>query len=207
MALCLLVACNKSDSPATTAPRYMYVASGACYGGGVTTSTGSSTIVAYNLNTGQETALIADYNSFSPGDNPVAIAAYDPSHILVTIENASGRRVDVVSLTALNSITTYLTNSTALSGVLRAMELLSDGSLLISKSSAIEKFSSGKSRVLQGANPYINAPGGSCATSTTLISSLQTLSNGKILYAHAGATPNNKIGLISATGYSTAADC
>jgi hypothetical protein len=33
------------------------------------------------------------------------------------------------------------------------------------------------------------------------------LSNGKLLFIHAAATPNNKIGMISSTGYVAAGDC
>jgi hypothetical protein len=77
----------------------------------------------------------------------------------------------------------------------------------VSKSNSIEKFSVAKARVLQGASPYVNAPGLGCATSTTLISSVTTLPNGKILFAHSAATPNNKLALISSTGYATTADC
>ena len=82
-----------------------------------------------------------------------------------------------------------------------------NGSLLVSKTTAIEDFSSNKARILQGANPFVNAPAGACATSTTLISSMTTLPNGKIIFAHAAATPNNKFGVISSTGYAAASDC
>jgi hypothetical protein len=194
-----------SDSP-TTPSRYLYVASGSCYGGGVTTSTGTGTVSRFDLKTGAWLSLVQDYNTSSPGDQPVGIANYDRDRLLVTIENTSGRRVDLISKVG-GAFSTYLTNSTALNAVLRAVLLLPDKSVLISKSSAIEKFSSGKSRVLVGANPYVSAPASSCATSTTLISSMISLSDGKIVFAHAAATPNNKIALISASGYSTTADC
>lgn len=184
----------------------LYVASGGCYGGGVTLSAGSGTIAAFDPATGAFRRVVVDYASYSPGDTPVAIADYDATHILVAVENTSGRRVDLVSKFG-QSVSTYLSNSTALNGVLRTSKFLDDGSLLISKSTAIEKFTPAKGRVLQGANAFVQAPASTCATSATLLSSLDTLSNGKILLSHAAATPNNKLILISKSGYATTADC
>jgi hypothetical protein len=183
----------------------LYVASGSCYAGGVATSAGSSTVVAYDLN-GMFHHVVVDYNSLSPGDSPVGIVDFDANNVLILVENTSGRRIDLVRKDG-GGIFTYLSNTTALSAVVRRMTKFTDGGLLVSKTSAIERFSSGKSRILQSANPYINAPAGSCATSTTLISGLATLSNGKILFSHAAATPNNKIALISSTGYAALGDC
>jgi hypothetical protein len=87
------------------------------------------------------------------------------------------------------------------------MFLLPSGSLLVSKTTAIEDFASNKSRITQGANPYVNAPAGACATSATLISSVTALPSGKIVYTHAAATPDNKFGVISSTGYASPTDC
>lgn len=184
----------------------LYVASGGCYGGGVTLSAGSGTVAAFDPATGAFRRVIVDYASYSPGDTPVAIADYDATHILVAVENTSGRRVDLVSKFG-QSVSTYLSNSTALNGVLRTIRRLTDGSLLISKSSAIEKFTPAKGRVLQGSNAFIQSPGSTCATTATLISDFVMLSNGKVLFSHAAATPNNKLVLISSTGYATTADC
>lgn len=184
----------------------LFVVSGACYGGGVTLSTASNTVTAFDLQTGNYHHTVLDYGLFSPGDSPVAIEELDSDNILVLVENAAGRRIDVVRKDGA-SARSYLTNTTALSAVMRALKRLTDGSLLVSKSSAIEKFGSNKARVTQGANPWVSAPAGACATSTTLISSVETFSNGKILFAHAAATPNNKIALISSTGYAAAGDC
>ncbi|MGE4131641.1 MAG: hypothetical protein AB7F86_08375 [Bdellovibrionales bacterium] len=184
----------------------IFVASGTCYGGGVTTTTPSQTVAAFDLNTGSFHHLVVDYGILSPGDSPVAIQEYDADNMLVVVENTLGRRVDLVRKDG-SSFQTYLVNSTALNAVLRSVRMASDGSVLISKSSAVEKFNSARGRVTQGANPYVNAPAGSCATSTTLISSIEVYPNDKILIAHAAATPNNKISLISSTGYAAAGDC
>lgn len=187
--------------------KYLYVASGSCYGGGVATSAGpANTVAKFNLSTGQLEQVIIDYNQVAPGDSPVSIYNYDNDSLLVLIENAAGRRIDLVKKNG-SGYSTYLTNAAGLSAVLRSLVILSDFSLLVSKSSAVEKFNAGKARVTSGANPYVSAPAGTCATSTTLISSAIAHSSGKIVYTHAGATPNNKIGVISSTGYSTAGDC
>lgn len=204
---------KKSDSPdalnatASSPKNYLYVASGACYGGGVATSNPTYTVTKFNLSDGSFNSLVVDYNSFSPGDIPMGVVDFNSTEILVLIENPAGRRIDVVEKAGNNAVSTYLTNSTALNSVMRGMFRLANGSLLVSKTTAIEDFASNKARIVQGANPYVNAPAGSCATSTTLMSSVAALPNGKIIYAHAAATPNNKIGVISSTGYATAADC
>ncbi len=220
LVLCLQLACVESGDkyasvtePSTNTPsadntikKYLYVASGACYAGGLGTSVRSNTVARFESGTGKFDRLVVDYNAFSPGDAPVGIGEQDKTKLYVLIENASGRRVDSVAKDGL-SIATYLTNSTALSGVLRALWVMPDSSLLVSKSVAIEKFSSGKARVMAGASPFVNAPASTCATSTTLMSGLTTFANGKILFLHAGATPNNKFGLIASGGYNVTADC
>lgn len=187
------------------APRYLYVASGACYSGGVAASAASNTIAKYELKTGKLEGVIADYNTFAIGDSPVGLAPYGLS-LLVAVENTGGRRIDRLARNG-SSLATHLVNSTALNGALRDIKLASDGSLFVSKSTAIEKFSTGKARLTQGANAFIQAPAGNCATSATLNTSVNILSNGKILYTHAAATPNNMIGIIAANGYAAAGDC
>ena len=133
---------------------------------------------------------------------------YDSKRILVAVENAAGRRVDLVNKDG-SGFSTYVSNTTALSAVLRGARFLSDGSLLVSKSSAIEKFAAGTGvRVVKtGPLPYVNAPAGSCSASATLISGIDTLSNGKIIFTHASAAPNNRLNLVSSSGYTSAADC
>lgn len=189
------------------ARRSLYVASGACYGGGVATAPGpANTIVKYDLSTGALKQVVADYNQISPGDAPVSFVEYDANRLLVLVENAGGRRIDLINKDGSGG-SAFLINATALSAVMRGMLLLPDSSLLVSKSSAIEKFTGAKARVTSGVNPFVNAPAAPCATSTTLISSIATSPSGKILYTHAAPTPNNILGVIKSTGYAVAADC
>lgn len=212
--LALILGCNGSGSTPFNNSAYdvggersLYVVSGACYGGGVTTSTGpANTVAKYNLNTGALEKVVVDYNVLAPGDSPVAIQDYDNDRLLVLVENTGGRRVDLVNKND-GTVSTYLVNTTALGTVLRSFAMLTDLSLLVSKSGSIEKFNSGKARVMIGANAFVNNPAGVCATSTTLISSVVVHGTGKIIFTHAGATPNNRIAVVSANGYSVAGDC
>lgn len=222
--LCLtFLNCNKDDSEdsiqkifitptptpvpePTPEPKYIYVSSGTCYAGGVATSTGSATIARFRYEDGAFDSIVMDYNTFAPGDFPVGLLNFDNENLLVAIENASGRRVDKVAKDG-SQFNVFLLNSTALSGILRDIKRSADGSILISKSTAIEKFTTSKARVTQGANPFISAPGSVCATTATLISSFALMPNDKIAFVHAAASPNNKLNLISSSGYVTTADC
>jgi hypothetical protein len=167
-------------------------------------ATPSNTIVRYKENGGFD-SVVVDYSNF-PSDTPVDMVNLDDNYLLVLVENASGRRIDKVAKNG-SGFSTYLSNSTALSAQLRSMFATLDGGLIVSKGTALEKFSSNKSRVLSGAAAYVNAPAGACATSTTLISRTLQGPSGTIVYLHDAATPNNKIGLVKSTGYAVAADC
>lgn len=186
--------------------RYLYITSGACYSGGVTTSAGSFTIARYSKTSGAFDRLILDYGEVAVNDAPVSLIQLSIEQLLVLVENTGGRRFDLLDINR-GQVTSYLINSTALNGALRKFTKLTDGSFLVAKSTAIEKFNSAKARVTQGANPFVNNPQGSCAGSATLISSTDVLTNGKILFTHAATSPNNRIGVISATGYAAPADC
>lgn len=213
-ALVVSVSCQKqpedenqngsSSNPDST--RYLYIASGSCYVGGLTASSSAKTIARIDLATGNIHDVIVDYNTASPGDAPVGLVNADGNSLLALIENASGRRVDRVTKTSSgNAYQTYFTNATALNAVLRSMITAPDGALLISKSNSIEKFAA-KTRV--GTAPYVSAPAGACATTNVNITAVAvTPSFGHILYAHANTAPNNKIVAIKSTGYAVAGDC
>jgi hypothetical protein len=200
----LLVACGsdpKSQFLNNPEQKSIYIASGACYGGGVTLSTGSGTIVKYNLETKVMT-LIKDYQASASADFPAGLDNYNSAQLVALVENAAGRRVELVNKSGGSS--TWFTNSTALASVTRGIKVLRDGGVLIPETTGIEKFNSSGGR--QGA-PFITNPGGTCATVNTLVVASDELPNGKILLVHAAATTNNKTALISATGYAVVADC
>lgn len=219
--IALQFACQKKSEdskeevffPSVTTSKYLYVSSGACYSGGgnttFTAATSSNLIYRLRLDSGVKDMTLADFNSApaSSGDSPIAIVDSGSTHLLALIETTSGRRIEKFLKSAQPTRSTFSTNSTALSAVLRAMIPTLDGGIIVSKSSAIEKFNNLGQRLTIGASsPWVNAPGGSCASSATLISSIQQLSNGKIIFTHAAAS-QNKIGLISAAGYTVTADC
>ncbi|HMN69694.1 MAG TPA: hypothetical protein PKC28_14220, partial [Bdellovibrionales bacterium] len=176
-------------------------------GGGVTTSVGpTNTMSKWNVDTGEFEGIVIDYNHLAPGDSPIAIEDYDSEYMLVLVENTT-RRIDLVRKDG-KGFTTYLLNGTALNAAVRDIHLLPDYSLLVSKATAIEKFNSGLARVMVGANPYVSAPAAPCAASNTNVTSVTThAATGKIVYTHGAASPNNRIGTISATGYAIAGDC
>ncbi|MGE0633212.1 MAG: hypothetical protein AB7O96_12435 [Pseudobdellovibrionaceae bacterium] len=212
---CASCAQPPEDEATTSSSRYLYVASGACYSGGGNTAfsntTSSNVVYRINLSTGVKDITVADYNS-SPsqaGDSPVGIASIDSENIYVLVENtttAGARRIERVAKSADGSRALFSNNTTALSAQLRGMSLLSNGDFLISKSTALEKITSANVRVLKGANPYVSAPAAPCATSTTLMSKVSTMSNQFIVFLHA-ATSQNRFGFVKAEGYGASGDC
>lgn len=206
-------ACEKKEEAlAAVAPasKYLYIATGACYVGGLTAESYSRRVSRVNLSTGVLDSTIADYNSAGV-EYPVGLVSLDNDYIAVLVENATGRRVDKVNKKRVipnSEIQTYIPSNAGLSSVNRAMIATADGGLLISRSSAIERYSSSKARVVLGAsNPWGNITAGACLGSNTLITAMAMLSNGKVVFTHAAASPNNRMGVITSTGFSTGTDC
>jgi hypothetical protein len=162
-------------------------------------------VVARYTSSGVLDRVIRDYSA-APGDTPVAIGHYDSTRILVLVENASSRRVELVAKDG-STYSSWIANATAMSAQVRDLAYTSDGGVLVSKGTAVEKFSSAGARITSGANPYINAPAAPCATATTLIPRVTIGPSDSIFFAHSAATPNNRIGIINSAGYSIAADC
>lgn len=209
--LTLLLSCSPdsgSSSGSTTAAytgAYIYVASGTTYAGNAIVMSTPVNVVSRFQADGTFDRIIRDYSA-SPNDTPIALAPYDADHILVAVENAAGRRIEIVAKDG-SSFTTWVSNTVALTTQLRDMISSGDGGVLVSKGGAIEKFSSAGARVLSGANPYVNAPAAPCATATTLITRMALGPSGSIFFGHAAASPNNKIDIINPNGYSVATDC
>lgn len=197
---------KKEEKMASEPISEVYLASGSVYVGlGVTTASPSQTVSRFD-SLGNFIAVLRDYTS-SPGDSPVSLADYDPQHILVLVENTASRRVELVRKDG-KGFSTLFTNA-GLSTVLRNMTHDSSGALLISRSAAVEKFTTSGVRVTVGANAFVNNPAGSCATITSNINAVATGPDGQVLVAHAftAASPNNKVVMIAKTGYAAAADC
>lgn len=196
---------NGSNSSLSTS-RYLYAVSGGCYAGSATISTASKTIVRYNLETGNIDRTVYDYNS-SSGDTPVAAMNLDDGNLLVLIENTSGRRLEKVSKTEMtrSTVATYPTGTW--NSVARDIVPLALGGYMIPRSASMEKYSSGHSRVPTATStfPWLNAPAGACATSTTLVTRAVELSNGKVIFSHATAN-QNRVGLLPAN-MNASTDC
>lgn len=227
-ALCALSACQKELETPSKA-RYLYVASGACYSGtGNTTYTGttaSNVIFRLNLETGQYEGRIADFTvaSEAPGTTPVSIIDYDEDNLLVLLQHASLRRIEMVKKTLDGERQVYYNNTSnaapfgALQSNVVDMRKVDDG-LLISRTTAIEKIDTGKTRKTgSGTNAWVQAPGGACSTSIVNISSLIAIpttantSGYNIFYTHsqnASSATNNRVGVINGdTGWNGTAGC
>ena len=214
---CCLISCTKKPeevvetaAPSTAAAtKYLYVASGACYSGGNTTfssTTSSNIIFKLNASSGQYEGKIADYNSIpaNTGDSPAGIVNSDDNYIYSLVENATaGRRLELVPKNGGNRIT-LTSNTTVLSAALRSLGSTPDGGFLISKGTIIEKITNQGVRV--GA-PFIpTALATNCGASNALMTSTVTLNNGNIIFANAAAS-NNRLAMISAGGYLAAGNC
>ena len=200
----------------SSSSRYLYLTTGACYSGsGITTfnnTTSTNKVYRINLSTGaQQEAKIADYTDAKSqtGDTPVGIASADANNIYILVQNATAglKRIDKIPKEN-DPLRTQMTNNAAIfTANSKALAKTGNGDLLVSKTSAIERVSGADfSRIPVGANPYVNAPAAPCATSTTLITAMGTLSNQMIYFAHAAAS-QNRIGFVKAAGYSAAGDC
>lgn len=204
------VACDQPEEDVegvagAAAGPFIYVASGTTYAGlGVTASTPAQTVTRFALN-GTFERVVRDYTA-NPGDTPVALLDYNATSLLVLVENTAGRRIELVAKDG-SGYSTFISNGTALNALVRDLAQTADGGFLVSKGTAIEKFNSSGSRITQGANPFISAPGGSCATSTTLTAKVALGPSDVIFMAHAAASPNNQINMIKSTGYAIVADC
>ncbi|MES2801437.1 MAG: hypothetical protein V4654_03010 [Bdellovibrionota bacterium] len=216
-------ACKKSPDEILAAANstILYISTGSCNSGqGITTytTTATRTIERYLSSNGVNLGYLLDYNIFglfATATHPRTLVD-SGTHILVLNEHAtaSERQIIKVPKTDPLSFTNYYANATALSAGLNGMVMDSEGSLIIGKTSAIEKVAANKTRLLAGANPWVNAPGGTCATATTGMTSVATLEPvsagvaGKVIFAHQGNTAAlNRLGLISGTGYFAAGDC
>ncbi|NJM10109.1 MAG: hypothetical protein HC883_04295 [Bdellovibrionaceae bacterium] len=202
-----IVSCDPGGGGSTAVPStaadytggYIYVASGTVYAGNsITTATPVNVVARFKKTDGSFDSIIRDYTN-SPPDSPVDIVDWDEDHLLVLVENATSRRVEIVAKDG-SSYTSWITNATALSAQLRRMMPTPDGGLLVSKGTMIEKFNASGSRITQGANAFIQSPAGSCATTATLNSAMSIGPSNNIFVVHAAASPHAQINIINASG-------
>lgn len=226
--LTFMTACQKEIEEPSKA-RYLYVASGACYSGtGNTTYTGTTAanvVFRLNLSTGQYEGRIADFTAASeaPGTTPVSIIDYSETHMLALLQHASLRRIELIEKTLNGERQVYYNNTSnaaphgALQSNAATMAKVPEG-LLISRTTAIEKIDTGKTRIAgTGTNAWVQGPGGACSTSAVNINSLTIIpttantSGYNIFYTHsqnASSATNNRVGVINGdTGWNGTAGC
>lgn len=213
------------------ATKYLYFATGQCNSGaGITTFSGmNSSRMVSKVDLGKSPSVpttVLDLSmayqggSFAPETGVQSLIDNDESILMLT-ENAvnTGDR-KIFSIPKLSPYNTNVFASDALAltstaaHITRSMLRDNDGTLLFSKSIAVEKIGTNSLRVPMGANPWVNAPAGTCATSTTFMSALTVLpayngaNTGKLIFAHQGTTAAaNRLGIISNDGYSIAGNC
>jgi hypothetical protein len=227
VAVLVFIGCSKKgdDSPTEyqasgAAPRYLYLATGSCYGAGNTTFTAvnaTNYIYRISLGSGRIDGIMPtiDFSSpgFSTGDSPVGLADIDGSAFYALVDNATvgSRRMIKFSKATGSALSMPLNNATIFSSALTYLLKLSDNTFFIGRGAALEKVNSQFQRQNPtGILPWVGSPTpATCATTNNRITSAHALQNGKVLYTHASTAANtsNKTVIISATGYATTSDC
>jgi hypothetical protein len=223
--------CQKTEESSVTpvVSKFLYIASGGCNSGsGITTFTSANSskmLSKLDMNSKILTNVLdlsAPYQggSFAPETGAQSVIDDGESLLLLTENpvNAGERRIYSVPKASPYNTAVYANDALAFtatsSNVVRAMDRDSDGSILFSKSVAIEKIGSNSLRIPNGTKSWVNAPAAPCATATTLMSAIKVMpaysgaNGGKILFAHQGTTAAvNRLGIISADGYTAPASC
>lgn len=232
--LILAASCAKKDQTDTTQSipsKALYFATGQCNSGvGITTFTASNSsrmVSKADLSAVPATvSTVLDLSSPYQGgvfaqETGVQSLIDNDTSILMLTENAinmGDRKIFSIPKVSPYNTSVYVSDVLALTAtaahIERAMAKDADGSILFSKSIGIEKVGTNALRIPMGANPWVNAPAGTCATATTFMSAVSLLppygsaSAGKIIFAHTGATAAlNRIGIISSDGYAVAGNC
>lgn len=220
---------NSADEASTALTKKLYIASGQCNSGpGITTfgtQNSSRRVSKLNLVTKELSTFLDLTEPFVGGvfgiDTGAQSLVNDGTNILMLTENAvamSDRKIYTIPKASPFNTEIYSTDPLALTQtnthITRQLVKDADGALLFSKSLGIEKIGINTLRIPQGANSWVNAPGGTCGTAATFMSAMQVLppftgsAAGKIVFAHAGATAAaNRLGIISSDGYSVVANC
>ena len=226
----LTVGCSKSSDEASVAvAKTLYASTGSCNAGAgaalkatYTNANATKTIEKFNSSNGANVGFLVDFtvSNFLAGMNPQKmIEAGDSIYVLMENPTTTTER-SILKMPKADplSYVKYYTNITSLSTGVRDFSLDADGSFLVSLQTKIEKINSQPVRVPAGANPWVNAPLGTCAASATGMSAVAVMKpfapaiNGKIIYAHQGFTgafgaAQQRLGITSANGYFAAADC
>ncbi|MGE0616649.1 MAG: hypothetical protein AB7P04_13525 [Bacteriovoracia bacterium] len=195
---------------------HLYLVSGACYGGTASVASGSSTVARYSMFTGTFQDVVWDYATESPGDVPVGIAELNEDELLVTVHSSWGNRIDRVAKDG-SSATPWLANAAYLTGDFHAFSLMADGSPILTRGNVggvVEKLTTAGARLAPTGlsnKAFVEGPvgAGGCGATTTLsrVTGAVALDDGKLILTNAGNSPNNRLLMVSATGYGASANC
>ncbi len=194
--------------------KHLYILSGSCYAGGVTTAAPTNKLYKYDVTKKQMLGAIVDFRGIAPGDSPVGITPHmtDSSMLMIGIENATqGRRIYEVNRNGSGGAL-WNSNQTLLGTQVRGLATTSDNGLLVARSTMIEKITPFGTRATNSAGAvFITlAAAGAAPCSlpiTTVLTFAHEISNNRILIGHATNNPNNKIGVIGTNGYAVTGDC
>lgn len=210
LAASFMNSCKKAEELATASTgNYLYFASGACYPGNSTSSRPAvanfgGTVGRILLSSGQNQGLpVADYNQiqdFGFQGWPVGIVEYDANNLLAVVEftGSSARIVDKISKTGLNSRSQYTNGAFTMTSVVRNMSKGYDGSIFVAKSTGVEKFNVNGVRLPNTTTQFINistnaALSGSCANTSTNITSVIELPNKMVFMTHSTGGQNRLV--------------
>jgi hypothetical protein len=227
-----LAGCPKKSEEASSATteKYLYISSGTTNSGfGVTTFAAQTSgrkvsklgITSKSLSTVIDLTLPFQGGPSFGIDTGAQSLIDKGTYLLMLTENAvagSDRKVYKIPKSSPYNTEIYsqdpLALTTVAANITRTMQEDVDGTLILSRTTAVEKIGTNSVRIPIGGNAWMNAPAAPCATSIAGISAavvmppFGTATSGKIIYAHMGATTAlNRLGVISATGYLVAADC
>lgn len=231
MALAVTTGCQKSSSddpvaaPSTvvSVPKTLYVASGACFSGqGVTTyvaATASKVIAKYDSSTAEYKGNLLDYNLgyFVAGTAPQTMVDIGDS-LLVSNENATAANRAIVRIPKSDptAFKTYYANGTAFASSIRGFDRDADGSLMVARTVGIEKITNAPQRALANALSWVAPSAGTCGVSNTSMTAALVIpvfasggaTNGKIIFAHSGASAaTQRLGIVQENGWIANADC
>jgi len=224
--------CSKNSDDPVTSERYLYISSGQCNSGqGITTfsSTNSSRVVSKVGLSSKGSSIVFDLAApFQGGFLNQETAAQglieDGSTMLMLTENATSsgvgdRKIWTVPKASPFNTAYYAQDTQAFTPtaahILRSMAIDADGTILFSKSVAVEKIGTNVVRIPQsGPAPWISTPAGACAAAISNITAVAVMppftgtTNGKIIIAHQGvAAADNMIAIISRNGATAASGC
>ena len=183
----LTVGCSKSSDEASVAvAKTLYASTGSCNAGAgaalkatYTNANATKTIEKFNSSNGANVGFLVDFtvSNFLAGMNPQKmIEAGDSIYVLMENPTTTTER-SILKMPKADplSYVKYYTNITSLSAGVRDFSLDADGSFLVSLQTKIEKINSQPVRVPAGANPWVNAPAGTCAASATGMSAVAVM--------------------------------